>query len=309
MSLFLVFVVALCTSTQAFQSNVRSSTHTSRQSLRMDTAEKNFFQEDSTKRMMNMIEADTRVPKVSLADQLRLMQSTDIAMADNYWEGTMPRTKKIRSAAAKTKDVASRIKVDENYYDLMNTGFDRRFSDEKRGESPLLAAAKLTSFQLELAKSKSEQLADLSKQRLEERTGVMKVVPPGLHKFIDYANSMYKKPAQSEVVKNLSLGGFFKHWRQKRLHVLRHRKPRYHVFAVDAQHAESDCCARNGQEKSCILVIQRIQDSSSNDFILHHSDSTKYSDIAIPFTRPPRCQIEVCYDRQYAHHLLRDFLL
>jgi hypothetical protein len=209
MSLFLVLVVALCTSTHAFQSSVRSSTHTSRQSLRMDTAEKNFFQEDSTKRMMNMIEADTRVPKVSLADQLRLMQSTDIAMADNYWEGTMPRTKKIRSAAAKTKDVASRIKVDENYYDLMNTGFDRRFSDEKRGESPLLAAAKLTSFQLELAKSKSEQLADLSKQRLEERTGVMKVVPPGLHKFIDYANSMYKKPAQSEVVKNLSLGGFF----------------------------------------------------------------------------------------------------
>ena len=175
----------------------------------MDASEKNFFQTDATKKMMAMIETDTRAPPVSLSNQLRFMQNTDIALADNYWEGTMPRTQKIRTAVARTKNVAERIKVDENYYDLMNTGFDRRFSSEKKNESPLLAAAKLTSFQLELAKSKSEQLADLSKQRLEERTGVMKAVPPGLHKFIDYANSMYKKPAQSEIVKNMSLGAFF----------------------------------------------------------------------------------------------------
>ena len=205
MVLIIVLVVALCTSASAFQSNSRSGIY-SRQSLKMEVAEKNFFQSDSTKKMLNLIEADTTAFPVSLENKLRFMQKTDISVADNYWEGTLPRTKKIRFAAAQTKDVATRIKVDENYYDLMNTGFDRRFSTEKKGDSPLLAAAKLTSFQLELAKSKSEQLADLSKQRLEERTGFMKVVPPGLHKFIDYANSMYKKPAQSEVVKNLSLG-------------------------------------------------------------------------------------------------------
>ena len=95
-----------------------------------------------------------------------------------------------------TKYVPTRIKVDENFYDLMNTGFDRRFSTEKSGASALVAAAKLTSFQLELGKSKSEQLADLNKQKLQERTGVMKVVPQGLHKFVDYVNSMYKKLAE-----------------------------------------------------------------------------------------------------------------
>ena len=171
--------------------------------------EENIFQSEDTKKLMILIDSDSRSQPVSLSEQLRLMQTTDIALADNYWEGTMPRTKKIRLAASKSKNVASKIKVDENYFDLMNTGFDRRFSDEKRGESPLVSAAKLTSFQLELAKSKSEQLADLNKQKLEERTGLMKAVPPGMHRFIDYVNSMYKQPSKAEVVKNMSLGGFF----------------------------------------------------------------------------------------------------
>lgn len=177
--------------------------------MKMVASDKNWFQEAESKKMIDLMESDTRNFQISLSDQIRLMHTSDIAVADNYWEGTMPITKKNRLVAAKTKDVPTRIKVDENFYDLMNTGFDRRFSSEKNGASALLTAAKLTSFKLELGKSKSEQLADLSKERLKERTGVMKVVPQGLHKFVDYVNSMYKKPSKAEVVKNLSLGSFF----------------------------------------------------------------------------------------------------
>ena len=177
--------------------------------MKMVASEKNWFQEAESKKLIEMMEADTSNFQISLSDQIRLMHTSDISVADNYWEGTMPITKRNRLEAAKTKDVPTRIKVDENFYDLMNTGFDRRFSSEKKGASALLSAAKLTSFQLELGKSKSEQLADLSKLRLQERTGAMKVVPQGLHKFVDYVNSMYKKPSKAEIVKNLSLGSFF----------------------------------------------------------------------------------------------------
>ena len=210
MTKVIYLLVALCATANAFVTSGRAATRACKWSMKAEAVvEKNIFQIDATKKMIQLIDSDSTATPVSLSEQLRLMQSTDIAVADNYWEGTMPRTKKIRFAASKSKDVSARIKVDENYYDLMNTGFDRRFSDEKKGQSPLQAAAKQTSFQLELSKSKSEQLADLNKQKLEERTGIMKAVPPGLHRFVDYVNSMYKKPSKSEVVKNLSLGAFF----------------------------------------------------------------------------------------------------
>ena len=210
MARILFFCVALCATANAFITSGRAATCAAKWSMKAEVVtEKNIFQTEATKKMINLIDNDSRASPVSLSEQLRLMQSSDIAVADNYWEGTMPRTKKIRFAASKSKDISARIKVDENYYDLMNTGFDRRFSEEKKGHSPLHTAAKQTSFQLELSKSKSEQLADLNKQKLEERTGVMKAIPPGLHRFVDYVNSMYKKPSKAEVVKNLSLGAFF----------------------------------------------------------------------------------------------------
>ena len=209
MAKILFLIVAMCATANAFVATGRSATHAAKWSLKAEVAEKSFFQMEETKNMVDLFETDVRAPAISLSEQLQLMQNTDIAVADNYFDGTLSKTKKMRFKANRSKDVSAKIKVDENFYDLMNTGFDRRFFDEKIGESALVAAGKLTSFQLELSKSKSEQLAELNKQKLEERTGVMKVVPPGMHQFIDYVNSMYKKATKAELLKNVSLGSFF----------------------------------------------------------------------------------------------------
>ena len=166
-------------------------------------------QAEATRRLMRTMESSPVNFKVSLADQLKLMKATDVSLADNYWEGTLPRTRRNRQEAARGKDTMERIKVDETYYALMNTGFDRRMTGTKRGQSAVAEAARMTSFKLELGKSKEEQLADMKKRKVEERTGVMRVVPQGLHKFVDYINSLYKKPAQAELTKNVLIGAFF----------------------------------------------------------------------------------------------------
>jgi hypothetical protein len=67
----------------------------------------------------------------------------------------------------------------------------------------------MTSFKLELGKSKEEQLAEFKKKRVQERTGLMRVIPQGLHKFADYLSSMRKKPAQAELTKNVLIAVFF----------------------------------------------------------------------------------------------------
>lgn len=173
------------------------------------TTTTSFFQSESTKKTLQLLEDGPANFKISLGDQLKLMKSVDVSLADNYWEATLPRTKRERLAAAQTKDVADRIKVDETYYKLMNTGFDRRYASEKKTKSPVFEAARMTSFKLELGKSKEEQLTEHKKKRVQERTGLMRVLPQGLHKFADYINSMYKKPTQAELRKNVLIGAFF----------------------------------------------------------------------------------------------------
>ena len=65
--------------------------------MKMAAAEKNWFQEAESKKQIELMESDTRNFQISLGDQIRLMHTSDIAVADNYWEGTMPITKRKRS--------------------------------------------------------------------------------------------------------------------------------------------------------------------------------------------------------------------
>ena len=138
-------------------------------SLSMSSKTVNIFREEHTKQMLELLEEGPTKFKVALPDQLKLMKATDISLADNYWEGTLPKTTRNRKEAAKGKDTMNRIKVDETYYSLMNTGFDRRFAKEKRSQSQTYEAGRLTSMKLELGKSKEEQLAAMKKKRLDER--------------------------------------------------------------------------------------------------------------------------------------------
>ena len=132
----------------------------------------------------------------------------------------MPRIKKQRLEAAQGSDTMKRISVDENFINLMNVGFQKKYLTETADVSSYItktppasliikSAAKLTSDQLELKKSKEEQLKDLKRKKLLERNGIMKIVPQNLHKYIDYVVSLRKDPKGGELARNIGLSGIF----------------------------------------------------------------------------------------------------
>ena len=96
----------------------------------------------------------------------------------------------------------------------MSAGYDRRSFNEFRVEESepgaiLRKSALITSSQLELMKSKEEQVKDLKALRIKQRSGVMKFIPEQLHKYIDYLQSLRKNPSPKEMSKSLFIGGFF----------------------------------------------------------------------------------------------------
>ena len=113
----------------------------------------------------------------------------------------------------------NRLAIDKDYYELMNRGFEKKYlsfiedvSYENENISPNLitkAAARLTSDQLELRKTKDEQLKELKRKRMMERSGFMKLIPQNLHKYIDYLVSLRKDPGAGELTRNLGLGVIF----------------------------------------------------------------------------------------------------
>jgi len=144
-----------------------------------------------------------------------------VSTADIYWESTLPRTKKRRQAAAQEADTLKRINVDKSFYNLMDAGFQRRISKEfadidyDQPITPSIAkflpkfAALKTSDQLELRKSKEEQLKDLKRRQMMKRSGVMKLVPQSLHKYFDYLMTLRKDPAKGDMTRNLLVGTIF----------------------------------------------------------------------------------------------------
>ena len=153
--------------------------------------------------------------------ELAALREADVCPADTFYEATLPRTNKRIAAAASIKSMDERIAIDVNFFNMMNLGFARRLATETnlgsnvgspsgvRRFEPLQNAAQYTSRRLELGKSKDEQLRDLKKQRLAQRSGVMKMIPQGLHKYIDYLNSLKVTPKKSEITKNMLFGAFF----------------------------------------------------------------------------------------------------
>lgn len=179
--------------------------------------ERLFEKNPKTIQALSSLEESPLKYRTSEEDELAAMRYTDVAMADNFYEGTLPRTKKLRSSAISDNDIQRRVNIDSNFYDLMNMGFERRLastlSDSPTGRDgrfdSLRKAAQYTESSLELGKSREEQIRDLKRQRLNARPGYMKLIPQGLHKYVDYVISMRKQPEQSEMTKNVALGAFF----------------------------------------------------------------------------------------------------
>lgn len=151
-------------------------------------------------------------------EELEAMRWMDVSHADNFYERTLPNMKKRVSAAVAANDMEARIEVEKNFFRLMNIGFDRRLAselpDDKKSPrdfrfAPLQEAARQTAIRLELGKSQEEQMREMRQQRLAERSTIMKLVPQGLHKYIDYLASLKITPKKKEVTKNVGFGAFF----------------------------------------------------------------------------------------------------
>ncbi len=179
-------------------------------------AEQRLFEKDP--KAMQAIDAMENSPlryRTSEEDELAALRFTDVALADNFYEATFPRTKKLRSAAISENNIEKRLNIDSNFYDLMNMGYERRLASQSLETTrdsrfaALRTAAQFTEKSLELGKSKEEQIKDLKRERLNNRPAYMKMVPAGLHKYVDYLLSMRVEPEKSELTKNVALGGFF----------------------------------------------------------------------------------------------------
>jgi hypothetical protein len=145
----------------------------------------------------------------------KLMQFIDIGKSDNFYSGTYSQIKKKRQQAIQDKDINKRIQVDESFQKLMLAGFNKRFNadvDAIKGENYMTfidRAAQKTSNEFELSKTKEEQFKELKKKELQERSGYMKMIPQGLHKYIDYVLSLSKKPNPADITRNMVLSAFF----------------------------------------------------------------------------------------------------
>ena len=149
------------------------------------------------------------------AEVEKLMQFIDVGRADNFYAGTYTQIKKKRQQAIQANDIEKRIKIDESFQKLMLQGLNRRFNadaDANKGDNYMTIidrAAQLTSNEFELSKTKEEQFKELKKKELQERSGYMRMVPQGLHKYIDYASSLSKKPEASDLTRNMIISAFF----------------------------------------------------------------------------------------------------
>lgn len=157
-------------------------------------------------------------------DETAAMINADVTWSDNFWSGTLQRIKKKRLAAMHDKDMQARLDTDKNFIKLMNLGFDRRLCSEVGAEkavenlvddddiSPAILsqhAAMRTADKFELGKTKSEQLEDLKRKKLMQRSGLMKLVPKPLQKYVDYLASLRKDPESGDIPRNMAVSAIF----------------------------------------------------------------------------------------------------
>lgn len=207
--LFLLFI-----GTCAF--HLRSNLQVRPRSLDLTAAKEgdSFLDAEWFSTSLNLVEQSRKVVPVDGVQEMKAMLMTDISRADNFFEGTLPNIQRLRREAMKEKDLDKMKEIDENFYALMDIGFDKRYSSSltsrTRSSFPSLKKnAKRTALLMELGKSKIDQLAEMKRERLERRSKFVRMFPEKLHVYFDYLNSLYVKPAKSDLNRNLSLGAFF----------------------------------------------------------------------------------------------------
>lgn len=152
--------------------------------------------------------------KVSKEEEIRLMVEADISPADNFFEANL-KMKKEKMALIEEQNFQKAADLESSFNNLMNYGFKTRVNkivadkDERKASFLRSAGIQITQ-QFGLNKSQAEQIKDLKELRKKQRTGLMKLVPESLYKYIDYLTSLKKTPkSQKEVYKNVGIGAFF----------------------------------------------------------------------------------------------------
>lgn len=138
---------------------------------------------------------------------------TDVSLADNYYESTYAvANRRRKDTTLGPQDIRN---YEENFFELMNIGFNRRCVNEQflglddSSGSLLKSAALKMSFHLELGKSKDEQLQDLKKLQRSQRAGVLKFFPQEFLQYYDYLVSLRINPTKIDLIKNVGFGSFF----------------------------------------------------------------------------------------------------
>lgn len=175
----------------------------------------NHVESDKFKNSFNRLKTTKIVPPPSSIDEQKLLQYADISKSESFYDRSYPQLQNLRAEGMKGTSSEKLIELEENYGSLMNVGYQRRYylskqSLSRENEVPLLErATSTTKSYFELGKSKQQQLDELKEKKLSERSGIMKITPIVLHKYIDYLSSLYVKPKKGTVVKNMIMGAFF----------------------------------------------------------------------------------------------------
>ena len=166
-----------------------------------------FMQSDFTKNSLRFIEESARAERVDPVEEMRHLKKLDISRANPYYESLLPFMETMRNDTK--MGIEKKAQLEESYSDLMHMGYDRRLGRQETGNFLLQTSARRTAFHMELGKSKVEQLKELKKVRLEQRSGLVKLLPESMHKYFDYMNSLQIQPKGSDLRSNLMLGAFF----------------------------------------------------------------------------------------------------
>lgn len=146
--------------------------------------------------------------------EMSAMYNAEIQRGDNYYHGTLANTRKARLAAAENNDLDSQLAIDDNYFRLMNMGFQRRLALDKgasasSSENVLRASAMRTAAAFDVGRSRAEQLKALKDERTKERSGLIRYVPQRFHKYLDFLATLKKEPSVRERNRAYFLGAFF----------------------------------------------------------------------------------------------------
>ena len=158
-------------------------------------------------------EIEEKPYRISNEEKIKLYIQADVSPADNFYEA-MNRMKKNKMSMIDNKEFQKAADLESGFDNLMNYGFMQRFNDIISDDSPKKASLLRTSAEkiaanFDLNKSLEEQAKDLKELRKKQRTGLMKLLPESLYKYVDFLQSLRKKPKSKELFKNIGIGSFF----------------------------------------------------------------------------------------------------